>query len=117
MSKIRLLNLLEPTGSEGKSRHYIGLPPALTGGRDLRKRLIGARFLVLLEDPDGYFIYRFDDFGNCVGDTWHATLSDAQAQATHEYGNALGHWIDIPLDIAPGLLEVRDFGLRKLAHG
>jgi len=109
-----LLSLLEPTGVEGNTRHYTGLPPTLTGGRDLRLHLIGARFLVIVQDPDGYFLYRFDGSGNCVGDTWHANLLEAQEQAADEYGEALGDWSAIPADIPPDLRDVRDFGLKKL---
>lgn len=111
---MRLLNILAAIGQEGKTRHYIGLPPSLTGGKDQRKRLVAARFLVVVDNPDGYFMYRFDFSGLCVGDTWHSTLLDAQEQAIYEYGNDLGGWTEIPCDIPPGLLDIRDYGLKQL---
>ena len=111
---MHLLNLLSPASSEFKTKHYIGLPPSLTDGLDRRIRLPDARFLVLVENPDGFFIYRFNDAGQCVGDTWHPTSLDAQQQATYEFGESLGEWIAIPMDVGADILQLRDFGLQKI---
>jgi|ERR1035438_10404506 hypothetical protein len=48
------------------------------------------------------FPYRCD--GEGCGDTWHASLEEAQGQAEHEYGTALGPWRKAPKDVdnAPG---------------
>ena len=57
-----------------------------------------ALFLTIEPKPDGIFLYRFDARGNCVGDTWHATIADANDQVSHEFGDAQS-WEDVPQDV------------------
>jgi len=42
--------------------------------------------LVLEPQMDNWVLYRLDDAGGFVGDTWHGTLEDALAQAKKEFG-------------------------------
>jgi transposase len=49
-------------------------------------------FLVIQENKDGIFLYRYDAKGECIGDTWHLNIEDAKNQARHEYGNAVQEW-------------------------
>ena len=45
-------------------------------------------------------LYRYRSEGEFCGDTWHASLGDAQGQAEHEYQEALGPWLPVPGDVA-----------------
>jgi len=42
--------------------------------------------LVIEPQMDNWVLYRLDDAGGFVGDTWHGTLEDALAQAKKEFG-------------------------------
>ena len=57
--KTRLFSLLSGTPAVAKVKHYLGAPPQLTGGKDLRKEMGPPAFLVIEERPDGIFLYRF----------------------------------------------------------
>ena len=42
--------------------------------------------LVIEEQLGNWVLYRLDDSGGFVGDTWHGTLQDAVSQAKKEFG-------------------------------
>jgi hypothetical protein len=42
--------------------------------------------LIIEPQLDNWVLYRLDDSGGFVGDTWHGTLQDALAQAKKEFG-------------------------------
>jgi hypothetical protein len=42
--------------------------------------------LIIEEQHDNFVLYRLDDRGGFVGDTWHGTLEDAIHQAKREFG-------------------------------
>lgn len=42
--------------------------------------------LVIEPQLDNWVLYRLDDAGGFVGDTWHGTLEDALSQAKKEFG-------------------------------
>jgi hypothetical protein len=42
--------------------------------------------LVIEPQMDNWVLYRLDDAGGFVGDTWHGTLEDALGQAKKEFG-------------------------------
>ena len=67
-----------------KGRHYVGLPPELTGTHDHRTLLGYPAFLTIQKamSNSGWFLHRFNSDGSCVGDTWHIDLDDAKEQAT-----------------------------------
>jgi|ERR1043166_5039870 hypothetical protein len=92
-------------------KHYTGPPPELTNGVDEREQMPRPAFLVIEENPDGTFLYRYDVKGRCVGDTWHMNIDDAKHQAAYEYGGALGTWQNIPLEqedaVAFGVASLR----------
>jgi hypothetical protein len=79
---------------ERRVSHTAGFP------LDPAKMLPVADVLLLVADGDGgAMLFRYtahDDFG---GDTWHATVAEAQEQATYEYGDALLPWIDVPDEV------------------
>ncbi len=107
---MRLLATISSGGETSKVKHYVGLPPALTGGNDTRGELGGARFLVIEENQDGIFLYRYGLGGNFVGDTWHMNVDDAKHQASYEYGESVNDWADVP----PEVEDVVAFGLNQL---
>lgn len=55
-----------------------------------------ARFLLIKQDSDGVFLYRFAEDGTCVGDTRHVGVDEAQEQARSEYGGMLSDWTSVP---------------------
>jgi hypothetical protein len=42
--------------------------------------------LIIEAQMDNFVLYRLDDRGGFVGDTWHGTLEDALHQARKEFG-------------------------------
>ncbi len=42
--------------------------------------------IVIEPQLDNWVLYRFDDAGGFVGDTWHGTLQDALSQVKKEFG-------------------------------
>jgi len=58
-----------------------------------------ALFLTIEQKPGGAFLYRFDARGECVGDTWHATIADAKYQASYEFGDGIQSWEEVPQHI------------------
>jgi len=42
--------------------------------------------LILEPQLDNWVLYRLDDRGGFVGDSWHGTLEDALGQAKKEFG-------------------------------
>jgi hypothetical protein len=42
--------------------------------------------IVIEPQLDNWVLYRFDDAGGFVGDTWHGSLEDALAQVKKEFG-------------------------------
>jgi hypothetical protein len=46
-----------------------------------------------------------------AGDTWHASVADAQAQAILEYGDALLAWDDVP----PEIIDAHAFAVQCAA--
>jgi len=55
--------------------------------------------VVVETNQDGTFLYRCTLDGQFGGDTWHETIAGAMTQAKHEYGDALGAWVEIPTDV------------------
>jgi hypothetical protein len=97
---IRLAALINADAAEPKVGHFRGLPPELTGGQDDRERLPGPRVVVIKEDPDGIFLYRYTEDGSVVGDTWHQSVDEAKEQASFEYGELLNEWREVPSDVS-----------------
>src|SRR5271169_4471948 len=90
--KVRLSTILPEGTYSSNVKHYRGMPPELTGGKDRRQEMGPAHFLVIEEMHDGVFLYRFDAKGECVGDTWHMNLDDAKHQASYEFEGVLLNW-------------------------
>lgn len=106
---MRLISIIAAKNLEPKVKHYLGLPPSLTGEHDTRQELGTPSFVVIEERSDGVFLYRYDAQGVCVGDTWHMNVEDAKHQASYEYGDSVNVWREVP--------PVRDtvaFGLEQM---
>jgi hypothetical protein len=56
--------------------------------------------LLIAGDDTGVMLFRYTAHGEVAGDTWHRTLADARDLAAHEYGAALGEWVDVPDTVA-----------------
>lgn len=55
-------------------------------GVGIRPRAGMVSQLVLETQHDNWVLYRLDDRGGFVGDTWHGSLEDARHQAKREFG-------------------------------
>jgi hypothetical protein len=93
---MRVFAFLSGKPAAPRVKHYVGPPPQLTGGNDVRQELGPATFLVVDERPDGVFLYRFGAAGECVGDTWHMSVDDAKHQAAYEFEGLIGGWDEVP---------------------
>jgi hypothetical protein len=93
--KTRLFTMLSVSTSSPKAQHYIGVPPVLTDGEETRRKMGRARVLLIQENADGVFLYRYDETGVCVGDTWHMNIDDAKHQAAYEYEDQMEDWRDV----------------------
>lgn len=109
---MRFLARLRGNGDEPKVKHYQGLPPELTKGKDYREKMTLPAFLVIDEKPpEGVFLFRYDAQGNCVGDTWHQDVTEAKDQARFEYESVLSKWVEIPAEVH-NVQQIIEFGFR-----
>jgi hypothetical protein len=108
-----LFTLLPSVPSPPRVKHYLGLPPELTGGVDSRQELGPAYVLVIEESEEGTFLYRYDVDGRFVGDTWHETVDEAKDQAEHEYHLNILAWADLP----SGITDAVKHALTKSKQG
>lgn len=93
------------------SRHSWGMPSALgEGGSGAQEFMPWPAMLVIFQRPDGNFLERFGGDGQAVGDTWHLSVEDAEEQARLEYGEVVGRWQSVPIEISDH--DVVGFGLR-----
>lgn len=104
---IRLFAFLSANHEAARHVQFEGLPESLSGRKDSRRELPHARILIIEEQEEGIFLYRFTAEGRFGGDTWHTTIEDAQHQARSEYGEALGEWQTIPPEADDSLRYVR----------
>ncbi len=94
-TRVRALALIGPLAGERRAAHTAGYPLAP------EKMLPEADVLLLIAGDDpGAMLFRYTAHGEFAGDTWHATATDARDLAAHEYGTALGEWVEIPDAVA-----------------
>lgn len=55
--------------------------------------------LVVADDDAGAMLFRYTVNNDLGGDTWHATVAEAQEQAAYEYGDALLSWMEVPSEV------------------
>ena len=91
-NRTRLLALVGVISGERRATHTAGYP------LDPSKMLPVADVVVLVPDDDGpgAMLFRYTAHGEFGGDTWHASVAEAQRQAADEYGDALGAWVEVP---------------------
>jgi len=92
------------------SKHFIGLPPEMTGGEDLRVAMPIPLVVIAAEgERRGWVLYRYTSDRKVAGETWHPSISDAKEQAAQEYAEALGRWREIP----EGVDDILSYALQQ----
>jgi hypothetical protein len=97
--------------SESTRSRFVALVGALTVERrvahtagfplDPEKMLPLADVVLVVADDGGVaMLFRYTAHGDFGGDTWHATVAEAQEQAVYEYGDALIPWIEVPSEVS-----------------
>ena len=104
---IRLFAFLNADHEVSHHVQFEGLPEELSGSKYSRSELPRPQLLIIEEQDDGIFLYRFTMDGGFGGDTWHATMEDAKHQASYEYGEAVGEWRVIPPEAKDSLEYAR----------
>ena len=91
----RLVALVGPIAGERRAAHTAGYP------LDPEQMLPVADVVLLVAGGDpGAMLFRYTAYGEFGGDTWHATMADAQEQAAYEYGEALLPWVEVPTAVS-----------------
>lgn len=85
-----------PIGSGSVQKNWTGT----WAGPHAEQSMPDARFVILLEERDGYGLYRFASDGEFVGDSLHRTLPQAKRHLRQGYGEALGSWKAIPANVS-----------------
>jgi len=65
------------------------------GGRLEVTDLPGAQAVEIVEQSGSIYLLRMDEGGQCVADTWHATMESAKEQARVEYGIEDSDWAPV----------------------
>ncbi len=82
-----------------KTKHYRGLPPQMGGAPDSAQVMESPVLLVIEQDPEGVFLFRFTADRRCVGDTWHKSADAAKDQAAFEFDDLLTQWKEVPAEV------------------
>jgi hypothetical protein len=93
--RVRLVALVGAVQGERRAFHTGGYPLATEKMLPLPDVL-----LVDTEDGPGVMLYRYTAHGEFGGDTMHSSVDAAKDQASFEYREALGEWIEVPADVA-----------------
>ncbi|HEY8176790.1 MAG TPA: hypothetical protein VIF32_13905 [Gemmatimonadaceae bacterium] len=105
-ARVRSFALVGVTTGERRAVHTAGYP------LDPEQMLPIADVLLLVADAEpGAMLFRYTAYGELAGDTWHASVADAQAQAILEYGDALLAWDDVP----PEIIDAHAFAVQCAA--
>lgn len=72
------------------------------------------KVLLISQKPDGFFLERFNEHGEFLGDTRHDEMDEAMREAYSEYG-AISEWRLCPDDADP--LEYIRGRARPSGHG
>jgi hypothetical protein len=112
MMQSRIVTTIAKPAGPLRVKHYTGLPPELTEGKDIREQLPTPVLALIEETQDGIFLKRYDSSGMCVGDTWHQSVDDAKTQASFEYGEAMAGWREVPVNV----VDAVSFGLAGAAN-
>jgi len=74
----------------------LGVPGSVESSPGTPGRLPWPRVLLIETNNSGIFLIRLDGNASFGGDTWHASVEDAKAQAIAEYGGLLSEWRSVP---------------------
>ena len=83
MGKI-VFNLPKPMPASGDCLPHAAMN--LGSGSGMRPQAGLVSRLIIEPQMNNWVLYRLDNSGGFVGDTWHGTLEDAIAQAKKEFG-------------------------------
>jgi hypothetical protein len=101
----RCIALAGALTGERKTTHT-GRFPAITPEKMLP---VADVLLIIADDDPGAMLFRYTAHGDHAGDTWHASVEDARAQAEYEFGDALLlPWLDVPDEIT----DAHDFAVQ-----
>jgi hypothetical protein len=90
MARKLSLNLPHPVEASGDCLPHAAMALGNDGGSGLRPRSRPVSRLVIEEQMGQWVLYRMDDCGGFVGDSWHETQADAIGQAQREFGVEMG---------------------------
>jgi hypothetical protein len=85
MSKISI-NLPKPKPANDNCLPHAAMALGSIRGVGTRPQQTLVSRLVIQEQAGSWVMYRMDDSGGFVGDTWHPTKEDALAEAKKEFG-------------------------------
>ena len=77
----------------GATVHSIGT--IKDGAVNSATRIPDATTIEIVEEDGAFFLFRLNDEGECLADTWHRTLDEAKAQAKLEYEVDDRDWAEI----------------------
>lgn len=72
-------------------------------GRRKRTALPIAHWIVLQEEPEGVYVFRYSDEGDFGGDTWKSSLDFAHKAVALEYEIWDRGWLEAPGDSATAI--------------
>jgi hypothetical protein len=70
--------------------------------------------LLVANDDPGAMLFRYTAHGDFGGDTWHASIAEAQEQAVEEYGTALLAWEEIPEEVTDAHAHAIQYAAQRL---
>lgn len=74
----------------GATRHYRAHLEAGVATKD--EKLPAPSWVEIQASERAFSLLYLDEDGACLTDTWHETLQEAKAQATHEFGIGEDEW-------------------------
>ena len=77
----------------GKTKHSLG---CIIGDTPVEiERLPVAKWLEIVEEESGIFLYHYNANGDCVADTCHQSIKEAMSQAEFEFNIKKADWREI----------------------
>jgi hypothetical protein len=86
MSKKLVINLTKPMLASNDCLPHAAMNLGAARGVGMQPRPGLVSRLVLQESNDAWCLFRLDDAGGFVGDSWHGTKEDALHQMKREFG-------------------------------
>jgi hypothetical protein len=106
--KIRRVSLIGPV-EQRLAVHTAGYP------LDPDRMLPTPDVVLLVSDGGGEtMLFRYTAHGELCGDTPHDNLTEAEDQASREYGLALLGWMDVPADVSDAHAFAIDYAADRL---